>query len=58
MFDMPSILIMNVTQPNLKIVNNIIQNTIWNIKNFSLNDVFQLFQGESIKSKQKSNDMK
>ncbi len=42
MLDMPTILPIDVLKTKFKIVNNIAENTVWDIKNFSLNGVFEL----------------
>jgi hypothetical protein len=41
---MPTIYLVNVTQTNLKVVNNIKENIVRNIENLCLYDVFKLFQ--------------
>jgi hypothetical protein len=41
---MPTIFLVNVTQTNLKVDNNIKENIVRNIENLCLDDVFKLFQ--------------
>ncbi len=41
---MPTIFLVNVTQTNLKVANNITENIVRNIENLCLDNVFKLFQ--------------